>query len=79
MQPWYAVPLVALAVVAVRPEWALVAAAAYPYFFAVILDAPHTVAIGRLSYGLAWPPWWRRYGVGAAGPRPCGGPKRTKT
>ena len=53
VQPWYAVPLVALAVVAVRPEWTLVAAAAYPYFFAVILDAPHTVAIGRLSYGLA--------------------------
>ena len=53
VQPWYAVPLLALAVVAVRPEWTLVAAAAYPYFFAVILDAPHTVAIGRLSYGLA--------------------------
>jgi hypothetical protein len=53
VQPWYAVALLALAVVAVRPEWALVAAAAYPYFFAVILDAPHTVAIGRVSYGLA--------------------------
>ena len=29
------------------------AAAGYPYFFAVILDSPHAVAIGRLSYGLA--------------------------
>ena len=54
VQPWYALPLLALAEVDVRPEWTLVAAAAYPYFFAVILDAPHTVAIGRASYGLAF-------------------------
>ncbi len=53
VQPWYAVPLLALAAVAARPEWALVAAAGYPYFFAVILDHPNTVAIGRVSYGLA--------------------------
>ncbi len=53
VQPWYAVVLVALAAAAVLPGWTLVAAAAYPYFFAVILDAPHTVAIGRASYGLA--------------------------
>ncbi|MEA2826259.1 MAG: hypothetical protein QOG43_698 [Actinomycetota bacterium] len=53
VQPWYAVTLLAAATVAVAPVWALVAAAAYPYFFAVILDSPHTIAIGRISYGLA--------------------------
>ena len=30
-----------------------VALAGYPYFFAVLLDSPHAVAIGRISYGLA--------------------------
>ena len=53
VQPWYAVMLLAVATVAVEPWWALVAAAGYPYYFAVILDAPHTVAIGRVSYGVA--------------------------
>lgn len=53
VQPWYAVVLLAVATVAVEPRWALVVAAGYPYFFAVILDAPHAVAIGRLSYGAA--------------------------
>ncbi len=53
VQPWYAVPLVALAAAAALPGWSMVAAAGYPYFFAVILDAPHTVAIGRVSYGVA--------------------------
>ena len=53
VQPWYAVVLLAVAAVAAEPRWALVVAAGYPYFFAVILDAPHTVAIGRVSYGLA--------------------------
>ena len=54
VQPWYGVPLVALAAAAALPGWSLVAAAAYPYFFAVILDARHTVTIGRVSYGLAF-------------------------
>jgi hypothetical protein len=54
VQPWYAVTLLAVATVAVAPVWALVVAAGYPYFFAVILDWPHAVAIGRLSYGLAF-------------------------
>jgi Glycosyltransferase family 87 len=53
VQPWYAVTLLAVATVAVAPAWTLVVAAACPYFFAVILDSPHTIAIGRLSYGLA--------------------------
>jgi hypothetical protein len=53
VQPWYAVVLLAVATVAAEPRWALVVAAGYPYFFAVILDAPHAVAIGRVSYGVA--------------------------
>jgi hypothetical protein len=53
VQPWYAVILLALATVAVRPMWSAVAVAGYPYFFAVILDSPHAVAIGRVTYGLA--------------------------
>ena len=53
VQPWYAVTLLAVATVAAKPAWAAVAVAGYPYFFAVILDSPRAVAIGRLSYGLA--------------------------
>ncbi|MEA2685607.1 MAG: hypothetical protein QOE93_802, partial [Actinomycetota bacterium] len=53
VQPWYAVTLLALATVAAAPAWALVAAAGYPYFFAVILGSSHPVGIGRLSYGVA--------------------------
>lgn len=53
VQPWYAVSLVALAGIAVWPEAVAVALAGYPYFFAVILDHPHAVALGRISYGTA--------------------------
>ncbi len=53
VQPWYAVTLLAVATVAAAPMWSAVAIAGYPYFFAVILDSPHAVAIGRVSYGLA--------------------------
>jgi hypothetical protein len=53
VQPWYAVTLLAVATVAAAPSWALVAAAGYPYFFAVILDSPDALAIGRVSYGVA--------------------------
>lgn len=53
VQPWYAVTLLAVATVAARPAWSAVAVAGYPYFFAVILDAPAAVTIGRVSYGLA--------------------------
>ncbi len=67
VQPWYAVTLLAVATVAARPAWAVVAAATYPYFFAVILDQPHVVAIGRLGYGTALVAvvadgWWRARG-----------------
>jgi len=53
VQPWYAVTLLAVATIAVRPAWSAVAVAGYPYFFALILDAPATVDIGRWAYGLA--------------------------
>jgi hypothetical protein len=42
-----------VATVATAPVWSAVALAGYPYFFAVILDAPHAVAIGRIGYGAA--------------------------
>jgi len=53
VQPWYAVTLLVVAAVAGAPAWSAVAVAGYPYFFAVILDSPHAVAVGRVSYGLA--------------------------
>ena len=53
VQPWYALTLLAVATVARAPAWVAVVLAGYPYFFAVILDSPHAVAIGRLSYGTA--------------------------
>jgi len=43
----------AVATIAAAPAWSAVAIAGYPYFFAVLLDSPHAVAIGRVSYGLA--------------------------
>ena len=53
VQPWYALLLVVLAVLAARPEWLLVAAAAYPAYFSAVLRDPRFVGIGALSYGLA--------------------------
>jgi hypothetical protein len=53
VQPWYALVLVVLAVLAARPEWLLVAAAAYPAYFAAVLRDPRFVGIGQLGYGLA--------------------------
>ncbi len=51
VQPWYAVALLLVATVAAQPRWALVAAAGYPVYFAVLLDAPHAATVGRLAYG----------------------------
>jgi hypothetical protein len=50
VQPWYAVGLLALAVVAARPRWVAVTVAGYPYFFAVILDYRHVIGLGQLCY-----------------------------
>jgi hypothetical protein len=53
VQPWYSVALLAVATLAGQPVWAVVAAAGYPYYWAVVLHHPRAVLIGRLSYGLA--------------------------
>ena len=51
-QPWYGLLLVALAAAASRPEWSLVALAAYPLYFAG--HAHQKLIVGSLSYGLAF-------------------------
>jgi hypothetical protein len=53
VQPWYVVTLLALATVAVQRRWIVVLIAAYPYFFAVILDFRHTVGLGQFAYAAA--------------------------
>jgi len=53
VQPWYGVSVLALGTIATWP-WAVAASlASYPYFFAVILDYRHTIALGRASYATA--------------------------
>jgi hypothetical protein len=55
VQPWYGLPLAALATLAVRPVWLVVPAAAYPAFFAVIEDGPTGWAarVGSASFAAA--------------------------
>lgn len=55
VQPWYGLPLAALAVLAVRPVWLAVPAAAYPAFFAVVPAGPSDGAarLGSAAFGLA--------------------------
>jgi hypothetical protein len=53
VQPWYAVSAVAMASLAAWPAPAAVVLAGYPYYFAVILDYGHAVAVARLCYGAA--------------------------
>ena len=53
VQPWYALSLLAVATVAGAPIWVAPVVAGYPYFFALILDSPYEVALGRVSYGAA--------------------------
>jgi hypothetical protein len=53
VQPWYAVTLLAFATLAAAPHWSAIAAAGYPYFFAVILLHPHRVGIGQAVYTAA--------------------------
>ena len=56
VQPWYGLPLAALATLAVRPVWLVVPAAAYPAFFAVIDDGPTDWAarVGSASFAVAF-------------------------
>lgn len=52
VQPWYGLPLAALAALAGRPAWLAVPAAAYPLFFAVVRDGPSPAAsrLGTACY-----------------------------
>lgn len=53
VQPWYGLPLAALAALAVRPAWLAVPAAAYPAFFAVVPDGPSETALRTGSAAFA--------------------------
>jgi hypothetical protein len=55
VQPWYGLPLAALAALAGRPAWLAVPAAAYPAFFAVVPAGPSDGAalVGTLSFAAA--------------------------
>jgi len=53
VQPWYGLPLAALATLAVRPAWLAVPAAAYPAFFAVVPDGPSETALRTGSAAFA--------------------------
>lgn len=55
VQPWYGLPLAALAVLAGRAAWLAVPAAAYPAFFAVVPDGPSAGAArtGSLCFAAA--------------------------
>jgi hypothetical protein len=55
VQPWYGLPLAALAALAGRPAWLAVPAAAYPLFFAVVPEGPSEAAslLGGGCYAVA--------------------------
>ena len=55
VQPWYGLPLAALAALAARPAWLAVPAAGYPAFFAVVPDGPSIEAarIGSAAFAAA--------------------------
>jgi glycosyl transferase family 87 len=53
VQPWYAVTVAGLGALAGIPWLVIVGLAAEPYYAAVILNDPHQVAAGRISYGIA--------------------------
>jgi hypothetical protein len=53
VQPWYAVAVAGIAVLAERPWLLVVPLAAEPYYASVILADPHQVAVGRAVYAAA--------------------------
>ena len=53
VQPWYGLPLAALAALAGRASWLAVPAAAYPAFFAVVPDGPSPMALRTGSAAFA--------------------------
>jgi hypothetical protein len=52
VQPWYAVAIAGIAVVAGAPLLLTVPLAGEAYYAAALLDAHHQVAVGRLAYGI---------------------------
>jgi hypothetical protein len=71
VQPWYALPLAALAALARQPAWFAVPLAAYPVFFAVIPEGPSDDAarLGSACYlaalGVVLLAAWRRRATAA--------------
>ena len=53
VQPWYAVTVAGLGALAGLPALVVLGLAAEPYYAAIILDDPHQIAAGRISYGVA--------------------------
>jgi hypothetical protein len=74
VQPWYGLPLAALAALAVRPVWLTLPAAAYPAFFAVVPAGPSPGAarIGSTAFAgallLVVLAYVRGHGRGPGGP-----------
>jgi hypothetical protein len=52
-QPWYAVAVAGVAILAGRPWLLVVPLAAEPYYAAAVFRIHHAVAVGRLCYGAA--------------------------
>lgn len=52
VQPWYSLLLVAVVALDGRWEWLALGAAAYPLYFAAVLDG-NAALVGRISYGAA--------------------------
>jgi hypothetical protein len=76
VQPWYGLPLAALAALAVRPVWLVIPAAAYPTFFAVVPAGPSTGAarLGSACFAAALVVLVAGHARGPGGPvaRPSG-------
>ena len=73
VQPWYAVTLGGMGILAGAPELMLPALAGEPYYAVVILADRHQVAVGRLAYFLALAGVaagvWRRRSLRRSAPR----------
>lgn len=75
VQPWYGLTLVAVAVLAARPEWLAVSAAGYPLYVALFAGS-HAIGWGTGSYAaaaalVAAAALWRRAGVRLRAPVPA--------
>jgi hypothetical protein len=77
-QPWYAVAVAGVAVLAGRPWMLVVPLAAEPYYAAAVFNVHHHVAIGRICYGAALlvvvATSWRRHRLAPRRAAPAGAP-----